>query len=89
MTALMTAPYRPILLDRRVLAVHAEPSTYKPRSCQGGGSKPLTKDRSSLSVEAQQDAGKGPTGKPLTRRLGSAVYDYETNQVAFRPYRPR
>jgi hypothetical protein len=47
------------------------------------------KDRIFLSVEARQEAGKGPAGKPLTRRFGSAVYDYDTNQVAFRPYRPR
>ena len=47
------------------------------------------KDRISFSVEARQEAGKGPTGKPLTRRFGSAVYGYDTNQVAFRPYRPR
>jgi hypothetical protein len=42
MTTLMTAPYRAILLDRRVLALHDKPSAHKPRSCHGGGSNPLT-----------------------------------------------
>ena len=51
--------------------------------------KDPAKDQISLSVEAQQDAGKGPTGKSLTRHFGGTVYDYDTNQLAFRPYRPR
>jgi hypothetical protein len=37
------------------------------------------KDRIVLSVSAQQEDGKGPTGKPLPRPFGSAVYDYNTD----------
>jgi hypothetical protein len=47
------------------------------------------KDRIVLSVAAQQEDGKGPTGKPLPRLFGSTVYDYSTDQLAFRPYRRR
>jgi hypothetical protein len=50
MTALMTAPYRAILLDRRLLAVHDKPSAHQPRSCQGGGSNPLTYGRVTAAV---------------------------------------
>ena len=42
MTTLMTAPYRTVALDRRMLAVHAEPSAHGPPSTQGGCSTPLT-----------------------------------------------
>jgi hypothetical protein len=45
------------------------------------------KDQIALSVSAQQEAGKGPTGKPLTRFFGSTVYDYNTAKREFRPYR--
>ena len=45
------------------------------------------KDQISLSVSAQQEAGKGPTGRPLTRLFGSTVYDYNTDKLQFRPYR--
>jgi hypothetical protein len=42
MTTLMTAPYRNIPLDRRLFAVHAEPSAHDTHSTQGGLSTPLT-----------------------------------------------
>src|SRR4051794_24141148 len=42
MTTLMTAPYRTVALDRRMLAVHAKPSAHRPRSRQGVLSTPLT-----------------------------------------------
>ena len=42
MTSLMTAPYRTVALDRRMLAVHAKPSAHRPRSRQGVLSTPLT-----------------------------------------------
>ena len=41
-TTLITAPYRAILIDYRVLAIHTKPSAHKPRSRQGGGNKSLT-----------------------------------------------
>jgi hypothetical protein len=47
------------------------------------------KDRIVLSAAAQQEDGKGPSGKPLLRLFGSTVYDYSTDQLAFRPYRRR
>jgi transposase len=42
MTTLMTAPFRTILIDCRVLAIHTKPSAHKPRSRQGGGNRPFT-----------------------------------------------
>ena len=50
MTTLMTAPYRAILLDRRVLALHDKPSAHKPPACQGGGSNPLTDYKTMLRI---------------------------------------
>ena len=52
------------------------------------GKDPAT-DQIVVSVLAQQDAGKGPTGKPYTRLFGSTVYDYHTDKLEFRPYRRR
>jgi hypothetical protein len=51
--------------------------------------KDPAKDQIALSVSAQQEAGKGPTGKPLSRFFGSTVYDYNTAKLEFRPYRRR
>ena len=51
--------------------------------------KDPAKDQIVVSVLAQQDAGKGPTGKPYTRLFGSTVYDYHTDKLEFRPYRRR
>ena len=47
--------------------------------------KDPSKDRVNLSVWAQQDAGKGMTGKPLIRPFGRAVYNYTTNRLEYRP----
>jgi hypothetical protein len=44
----MTAPYRTVALDRRMLAVHAKPSAHRPRSRQGVLSTPLTIDLTAL-----------------------------------------
>jgi len=38
----MTAPYRTVALNRRMLAVHAKPSAHGPQSTQGGRGTPLT-----------------------------------------------
>ena len=46
--------------------------------------KDPAKDRINLSVLAQQEAGKGMTGKPLTRHFGRTVYDYKTNRLEYR-----
>ena len=43
------------------------------------------KDRINLSVWAQQDAGKGMTGKPLTRPFGRTVYNYKSDRLEYRP----
>jgi hypothetical protein len=55
----------------------------------GKEGKDPAKDQIALSVSAQQEAGKGPTGEPLTRLFGSTVYDYNTDKLEFRPNRPR
>ena len=47
------------------------------------------KDRINLSVWAQQDAGKGMTGKPLTRPFGRTVYNYKSDRLEYRPKRPK
>lgn len=39
----MTTPYRTILLDRRLFALHPEPSAHRPQSAQGGHNTPLTR----------------------------------------------
>ena len=49
--------------------------------------KDPAKDQIALAVSAQQEAGKGPAGKPMTRFFGSTVYDYNTAKLEFRPYR--
>jgi hypothetical protein len=41
--------------------------------------KDPAKDRIFLAVVASQEAGKGPTGKPLTRRFGSAICECRSN----------
>ena len=51
--------------------------------------KDPAKDQIALAVSAQQEAGKGPAGKPMTRFFGSTVYDYNTAKLEFRPYRRR
>ena len=49
------------------------------------------KDQINLSVWAQQDAGKGMTGKPLTRDIpftrpfGRTVYNYKSDRLEYRP----
>ena len=43
------------------------------------------KDRINLSVWAQQDAGKGMTGKPLTRPFGRTVYNHTLDRLEYRP----
>jgi hypothetical protein len=48
MTTLMTAPYRTIALDRRMLAVHAKPSAHRTPATQGGLGTPLTRRVHSL-----------------------------------------
>jgi len=40
--------------------------------------KDPAKDRINLSVWAQQEAGRGMTGKPLTRPFGQTVYNYKS-----------
>ena len=47
--------------------------------------KDPAKDRINLSVWAQQDAGKGMTGKPLTRPFGRTVYNYKSDRLEYRP----
>ena len=47
--------------------------------------KDPAKDRINLSVWAQQDAGKGMTGKPLTRPFGGTVYNYKSDRLEYRP----
>ena len=47
--------------------------------------KDPAKDRIDLSVWAQQDAGKGMTGKPLTRPFGRTVYNYKSDRLEYRP----
>jgi hypothetical protein len=42
--------------------------------------KDPAKDGINLSVWAQQDAGKGMTGKPLTRPFGRTVYNYKSGR---------
>ena len=44
-----------------------------------------SRDRINLSVSAQQDAGKGMTGKPLSRPFGRTVYNYTTDRLEYRP----
>jgi hypothetical protein len=40
--------------------------------------KAPARERINLSVRAQQDAGKGMTGKPLTGPFGRTVYNYKS-----------
>jgi hypothetical protein len=47
--------------------------------------KDPAKDRIDVSVWAQQDAGKGMTGKPLTRPFGGTVYNFESDRWEYRP----
>jgi hypothetical protein len=47
--------------------------------------KDPAKDRINLSVWAQQDAGKGMTGKPLTRPFGRTVYNCKSDRLEYRP----
>ena len=47
--------------------------------------KDPAKDRINLAVWAQQDAGKGMTGKPLTRPFGRTVYNYKSDRLEYRP----
>ena len=47
--------------------------------------KDPAKVRINLSVWAQQDAGKGMTGKPLTRPFGRTVYSDKSNRLEYRP----
>ena len=47
--------------------------------------KDPAKDRINLSVWAQQDAGKGMTGKPLTRPFGRTVYNDKSDRLEYRP----
>jgi hypothetical protein len=47
--------------------------------------KDPAKDRISLAVWAQQDAGKGMTGRPLTRPFGRTVYNYKADRLDYRP----
>jgi hypothetical protein len=44
-----------------------------------------TKDRINISVLAEQQAGRGMTGKPLTRPFGRTVYDYKSDRLEYRP----
>ena len=46
--------------------------------------KDPAKDRINLSVWAQQEAGTGMTGKPLTRHFGGTIYDYKTDRLEYR-----
>jgi hypothetical protein len=47
--------------------------------------KDPAKDQINLSVWAQQDAGTGMTGKPLTRPFGRTVYNYKSDRLEYRP----
>ena len=47
--------------------------------------KDPARDRIDLSVWAQQDAGKGMTGKPLTRPFGGTVYNFKSDRLEYRP----
>jgi hypothetical protein len=47
--------------------------------------KDPAKDRINLAVWAQQDAGKGMTGKPLTRPFGRTVYNDQSDRLEYRP----
>ena len=47
--------------------------------------KDPSKDQINLAVWAQQDAGKGMTGKPLTRPFGRTVYNFTSNRLEYHP----
>ena len=47
--------------------------------------KDPAKDQINLSVWAQQDAGKGMTGKPLTRPFGRTVYNHKSDSIGIPP----
>ena len=48
------------------------------------GYKPA-QNRTTVRVHAYQPAGVGETGIPLTRKLGRASYDYNSDQITFEP----
>lgn len=41
------------------------------------------KNQTTIRVHAYQSAGTGETGTPLTRKLGRASYDYNSDQITF------
>jgi hypothetical protein len=47
--------------------------------------KSPAKDRINLAVWAEQQAGRGMTGKPLTRPFGRTVYGYKSDRLEYRP----
>jgi hypothetical protein len=47
--------------------------------------KDPAKDRINIAVWAEQQAGRGMTGKPLTRPFGRTVYDYKSDRLEYRP----
>jgi hypothetical protein len=75
----MTAPYEPVRLDSRLLAVHALPSAHPTGSMQGGRNRPLTVcvDETSKQLTAE-------TRRPIAAKPGRPKridYEYQRNET--------
>jgi hypothetical protein len=51
--------------------------------------KDPARERIFVSVYAYQEGARGETGKALVRPFGSTVYDYNSDQLQFRPWKAR